>query len=196
MDSEIYVIRHGLTESNKRKVYAGWKEEGLCSEGMRRISDMSQRLKEFQIKKIYSSPIRRAVQTAEIIDSTLKVGVVIENHLKEMRMHSWEGLSENEVAAVYPEEWRVWNTKPSELKMENRETLRDLLLRALVGIKRISGLSTGSNVLAVTHIAIIRMLIIYYNELPMDDYKKIEIPNGAVFLIKNNTCVNKIIRAL
>ncbi len=194
MVEEIYLIRHGLTDSNKKKIYAGWNGESLSAEGIMAIRDVSKRLLKFHIEKIYSSPIRRAIQTAEIIGSTLKVGVVIEGYLKEMQMGPWEGLSENEVAEIYPNEWKIWNTKPSDLRIERREILRDLLLRSLIGINRISGLSNCSRILAVTHIAIIRMLMVYHNGLYLDDYRKIEAPNGAVFVINSNKPSKKMIR--
>lgn len=184
MAEKIYLIRHGLTESNKKKIYAGWCEEVLCKEGLNAISEIGRKLKQFRIDKIFSSPIRRAVQTAEIINSFLKVGIEIEENFKEMKMGPWEGLSENEVAEKYPEEWKIWNTKPSELKMKERETLRELLLRAMEGIKRISGLD-GSRIIAVTHVALIRVLMIYYNNLSLDNYRKIDVPNGSLYMLEN-----------
>ena len=184
MAEKIYLIRHGLTESNKKKIYAGWCEEGLCKEGLNAISEKGRKLKQFRIDKIFSSPIRRAIQTAEIINSFLKVGIEIEENFKEMKMGPWEGLSENEVAEKFPEEWKIWNTKPSELKMKERETLRELLLRAMEGIKRISGLDS-SRILAVTHVALIRVLMIYYNNLSLDNYRKIDVPNESLYLLEN-----------
>lgn len=185
MAEKIYLIRHGLTESNKKKIYAGWCKEGLCKEGLKAVLEFGGKLKQFRINKIFSSPIRRAVQTAEIIDSFLKVGIEIEEDFKEMKMGSWEGLSEYEVAERFPEEWKTWNTKPSELKINGRETLRELLLRALDGLKRISEPSDGSKILAVTHVALIRVLMIYYNGMNLDDYRKIDIPNGSLYLLEN-----------
>ena len=184
MAEKIYLIRHGLTVSNKKKIYAGRCEEGLCKEGLNAVSEFGGKLKQFRIDKIFSSPIRRAVQTAETIDGFLKVGIEIEENFKEMKMGPWEGLSEHEVAEKFPEEWKICNTKPSELKMKGRETLRELLLRAMEGIKRISGLD-GFRILAVTHVALIRMLMIYYNNLSLDDYRKIDIPNGSLYLLEN-----------
>lgn len=184
MAEKIYLIRHGLTVSNKKKIYAGRCEEGLCKEGLNAVSEFGGKLKQFRIDKIFSSPIRRAVQTAETIDGFLKVGIEIEENFKEMKMGPWEGLSEHEVAEKFPEEWKIWNAKPSELKMKGRETLRELLLRAMEGIKRISGLD-GFRILAVTHVALIRVLMIYYNGMNLDDYRKIDIPNGSLYLLEN-----------
>ncbi len=156
MAEKIYLIRHGLTESNKKRIYAGWCEEGLCKEGLNAVSEFGGKLKQFRIDKIFSSPIRRAVQTAEIIDSFLKVGIEIEEDFKEMKMGPWEGLSENEVAEKFPGDWKIWNTKPSELKRNGRETLKEVLLRALDGIKRICGLDVF-RILLFTDLSLFRI---------------------------------------
>lgn len=196
MVEEIYIIRHGLTESNKKGIYAGWNDECLCKEGIVSLYEVGSKLKEFKLEKIFSSPIRRAVQTAEIINSFFNKKIEIEKNLKEMKMGPWEGLSERKVAERFPNEWKIWNTKPSELKMDGRDTLEVLQNKALKGIKRISMDSYRSRILAVTHVAIIRVLMIYHNSGCLNDYRKIEIPNGAVYLLERKGDNNKIRRVL
>ncbi|GAG02102.1 unnamed protein product, partial [marine sediment metagenome] len=180
MAEEIYIIRHGLTESNKKKIYAGCDDECLCEEGIINLFEIGRKLKEFNIERIFSSSIRRAIQTAEVINSFLNKKIEIEKNLKEMKMGPWEGLSENEVAESFPSEWKIWNSKPSELKIDGRETLEELQIRALNGTSRISEDLDILRILVVTHVAIIRVLMIYYNNWCLDDYRKIEVPNEAV----------------
>jgi len=48
----------------------------------------------------------------------------------------------------------------------------------------------------VTHVALIRVLIIYYSNLSMDDYRKIDVPNRAVYLFDNKAQMQKIVRVL
>ncbi len=196
MAEEIYIIRHGLTESNKKKIYAGWNDECLCQEGVFNLFEIGRKLKEFKIERIFSSPIRRAIQTAEVINSFLNKRIEIEENLKEMKMGPWEGLSENEVAERFPNEWKIWNLRPSELKIDGREKLEELQIRALNGIRRISEDLDRSRVLAVTHVAIIRVLMIYYNNLYLDDYRKIDVPNGVCYLLDNRLQKKKVLRVL
>jgi len=91
-------MRHGRTVSNERKVYAGWSEEGLTGAGMREVKKKARLgIMDYglggEIEKIYASPIRRAVQTAEIVDEFLDVGVKVVEEFKEIKMGAWEGLS-------------------------------------------------------------------------------------------------------
>ena len=63
MTKEIYLIRHGLTESNKKKIYAGWSKESICLDGINDLLEISRKLKKLKMEKIISSPIHRALQT-------------------------------------------------------------------------------------------------------------------------------------
>jgi broad specificity phosphatase PhoE len=196
MVEEIYIVRHGLTESNKKKIYAGWNDECLCEEGIINLFEIGRKLKEFKIERIFSSPIRRTVQTAEVINSFLNKRIEIEKNLKEMKMGPWEGLSEDEVAERFPNEWKIWKSRPSELKIDGREKLEELQIRALDGIRRIAEDLDSSRILAVTHVAIIRVLMIYYNNWCLDDYRKIDVPNGACYLLDNRSQKKKVLRVL
>jgi len=183
MTEKIYIIRHGLTETNKKKIYSGWSGEPLCEDGISSLLKIGNQLGKLNIEKIYSSPIRRAIQTAQILNKFINRTIVTEEKLKEMKMGPWEGLSEKEIAERFPQEWKTWNTKPSKLRLNKRETLYDLQLRAINAIKKMANYSNCLKILAVTHVAIIRVLIIKYNNLSIDNYKTIDVPNCSVFLL-------------
>jgi len=196
MAKKIYLLRHGLTESNKKKIYAGWSDECLCKEGVSALLEIERKIKEFNIERIFSSPIRRAIQTAEVINSFLNKKIEIEKNLKEMKMGPWEGLSEDEVAKSFPSEWKIWNLRPSELKIDGRETLEEVQIRALNGIRRIAEDLDRSRILAITHVSIIRVLMIYYNNWYLDDYRKIDVPNATCYLLDNKSQKKKVLRVL
>ena len=131
-----YFVRHGEIDSNLKKVYAGWSEEGLTEVGIQQAGMAGQALKRKGTGALYCSSLRRAVQTAEIIGKAINRKLVLDDHFREMKLGLWEGLSEDEIANAYSEEWRLWNTRPAELVLEGRETLRELQERVLEGIRR------------------------------------------------------------
>ena len=110
----LYFVRHGEIESNIRKVYAGWNDEPLTKNGIRQAEKAGELLNDKGIDALYCSPLRRAVQTAEIIGEAIGEVPGPDAHFKEMGLGPWEGLSEDEVERCFPEEWRVWNTRPAE----------------------------------------------------------------------------------
>jgi len=176
-----YFLRHGEIESNLKKVYAGWNEEGLTPLGIRQATEAGYKLLNLGIEAIYCSPLRRTVETANIIGRIIGKKPICEDSFKELRLGIWEGMSEEEIAERFPEQWRIWNTKPAELILEGRETLHELLERVLNGIAKIGAKVRDKSVLIVTHVAIIRVLLLHSRGMSLNLYRTISVPNGQVF---------------
>jgi len=73
----IYLVRHGEIESNVQKIYAGISEESLNPNGERQVRFLSSHLEGKGISRIYTSPLTRPVETAEIFSQKLKVPVIV-----------------------------------------------------------------------------------------------------------------------
>jgi broad specificity phosphatase PhoE len=194
--SDIYIARHGTTEANKKKIYMGTSGEGLAPEGKLQAERLGNFLRPLGIHRIYSSPLRRAVETSEIINQDLNVPIQLEEDLTEMRLGPWMGMSEEEVAEKYPKEHRLWNSRPPELVLPGRETLAELQSRALKAIYKIKENSQKYPVLAITHVALIRCIIMYFQDLDIDLYKTIDVPNISVFRLRVNEGLANISRYL
>jgi len=178
-----YFVRHGEIESNVKKIYAGWSEEELTPRGSRQAREAAKKLASFEIDKIYTSPLKRTVQTAEIIGDFLNKRTIVEENFQELRLGIWEGLNEEEVGRKFPDEWETWNTRPAELILDGRETLYGLLDRVLSGIRKIRLNENSSTVLVITHVAIIRVLLLYTQKMDLNLYRTIPVPNGKIFKI-------------
>ncbi len=188
---KLFIVRHGQTESNRLKIYAGQSDEPLENEGINQAHVVGQALSGEKVSAVYSSPVRRALQTAQIIAvyfhervserKDLKVKAV--EGLREMALGPWEGLSEDEVARRYRNEWQIWLSRPAQLELRGRETLAQLQLRAVRALATIAD-DTKQDALVVTHVALIRCLLLYYNGIELDRYKTIDVPNGSIFQLK------------
>lgn len=189
-DRVIYLVRHGITVSNKKNVYMGRSDEGLDEEGIKQANELGMRLKGKGISKIYTSPMKRALQTAEILNSYLSTIVFIEKDLGEMELGGWEGMPEEEIKSKYPEGWAIWNERPKDLSLPGREALSSVQERAVRAVNKILWTDNGRKVVAVTHVAIIRCLVMYSKKLDLNLYKKINVPNASVFeLVVNSNSI-------
>jgi alpha-ribazole phosphatase len=74
---ELYIARHVITESNKKRIYMGWSEEGLALEGREQAEALGQSLQSLELQQIYSSPLRSALETSEIIGQLLRVHIIL-----------------------------------------------------------------------------------------------------------------------
>ena len=181
----LYLVRHGETLSNRKKIYAGWSDEGLTWRGRKQAEKVAKRLVYRSISYIYTSPLRRTFQTAEIIGRYLNNQPISEDSFIELRLGAWEGLSEKEIARDYKEKWQIWNTRPQDLVLDGRETLHELLERVLAGIRKLKINHPHSSVVVVTHVAVIRVLLLYQNNFDFHKYRSIAVPNGEIFVMKN-----------
>ncbi len=182
------MVRHGEIPSNIKKVYAGKSPEPLTEKGVCQAKEVSEKLKKHEVNTLYSSPIQRALQTARIIGDAIGMDVRVDDVFREIEMGPWEGLSEIDIAQKYSEEWTTWNNRPAELRLPGRETLDELLHRVLKGIKRISQGAERTNIVIVTHVAVIRVLLLWHAEKSLNLYKTIHIPNAKIFRIKIDSC--------
>lgn len=180
-----YLVRHGETASNLRQVYAGRSEEGLNPNGRRQAVEAAKKLTSLNISALYCSPLTRAMETAEIIGKALDREPILDESFGELRLGIWEGKSEEEIAREFPEEWHTWKTRPAEINLEGRETLGELLSRVLQGIAGIKNQFRGSDIVVVTHVAIIRVLLLHSQKRDLNLYPTIPIPNGDIFALEN-----------
>jgi broad specificity phosphatase PhoE len=174
-------LRHGEIESNLKKIYAGRSAEPLTPRGRRQAEVAARQLSSRDIDAIYCSPLQRTRETAEIIGSFLGITPRAAPGFIELKMGPWEGKSEEFVSREFPQAWQVWNTRPAELALPGRETLEELQGRVLSGIEKLKRASRGKNLLIVTHVAIIRVLLLHVQGLHLNFYRTLPIPNGKIF---------------
>jgi broad specificity phosphatase PhoE len=178
-----YFIRHGQIASNLKKVYSGRSDEALTETGRDQVRQASSQLAEIDIAAIYSSPLMRTLQTADIIVHELDWNLPInsDDSFNELKMGPWEGLPEADVAHGFPDEWAIWNNLPAELQMDGRETLEQLQSRVLSGMRVIQQAHPTRSVLIVTHVAIIRVVSLFANKQDLNSYKMVPVDNAKVF---------------
>lgn len=177
-----HFVRHGEIQSNLKKVYAGWSNEELTERGIEQAEAAGTALSKIKIEAVHCSPLKRTRQTADIICKKINCLPVPNDDFIEFRLGPWEGLSEMQIADSYPEEWLLWNTFPAELKIPGRETLKELQTRVLGGLSAIERDCEGKeSVLIVTHVAIIRVFLLYHGKKDLNAYKKIKVENGKIF---------------
>ncbi len=182
------MIRHGEIPSNVKKIYAGRSSETLTPRGICQAEAVAEELKSYNILSIYTSPMQRALQTAHIIGDEIGKKAVVNDAFREMELGPWEGLSENDIAHTYPEDWHIWHERPAELTLSGRETLHELLERVVEGVKNIYNHAEKQDVVIVTHVAVIRVLLLWNARKSLNLYKTIHIQNAEIFKIIIESC--------
>jgi broad specificity phosphatase PhoE len=175
----IVLIRHGEIDSNVAKVYSGRSDEPLNTTGRTQAESAAEQLVDQPVAILFTSPLRRAVETASIIGQRINLLPRLSAHFNELRMGPWEGLSEAQVESMYPDEFVLWNSRPADLCIEGRETLDELSRRAIGGLIEIRKQNGSEPVAIVSHVAVIRVLLLRAQGRPLNDYKKVAVPNAT-----------------
>lgn len=125
------MARHGETEWNVEEVFRGRIDIELNETGMKQAELLAEYLGGVKIDAIYSSPLRRALKTAEMIASYHKLEVEIAPGLIDFDYGKWQGLPHQEVKHRYKQLYAEWLKNPHQIKMPNGESLSDVRERAL-----------------------------------------------------------------
>ena len=176
-----YLARHGETESNCDRRYAGRNNEGLNARGRGQVLALARLLFDKGIEAIWTSPVPRAVESAEIVSQELRIPLQEDARLAEMLMGPWKGLTEAEVEHAYPREYHLWNTVPASVAIEGRETLKLLTSRVLAAVD--DAAQSIRPVLLMTHVAPMRVVALSTLDLDLNNYKRLAIPNAACIMV-------------
>ena len=177
----VYLARHGETESNRRRRYAGYDSEPLNAAGRGQMGGLAARLGRSGIGEIWTSEVARARESAELVAAILDVPVRTEPRLNEIRMGPWEGLTEVEVAQRFPNEHALWCTLPDRLELAGRETLGALANRVFGAIT--DAARAPRPVLVMSHVAPIRVAVLTALGVPLSNYKRLHVANSDAVML-------------
>lgn len=165
MKTIIYLTRHGQTLWNIEKRLQGRGNSPLTEEGIERAKELRDRIKNIHIDIIYSSPIERALNTANIIKGDKDIEVVTDDGLMEMCFGDYEGRITDEIMKENPS-WNIdlimkGDTKLSAPNGENLAEVRDRVSKAM---DRIIEENKGKTILIVAHGITLKALMYYFKD--------------------------------
>jgi broad specificity phosphatase PhoE len=159
MTTRLYLVRHGATPLTAEDKFSGAANVFLSDMGRMQAERLAQRLADDDINAIYTSPLDRTLETANIIAKPHKLIPIPRDGLREISHGHWEGLSRKEVEEKFPGEYETWESDPFTFAPVDGESGISVLARALPVIREIVADHKDQNVLVVSHKATIRLLI-------------------------------------
>lgn len=184
---QIILVRHGETEWNVKEVFRGRADIGLNGTGIKQAELLAEYLSNIKIGAIYSSPLQRALTTAEKIAGYQGLEVVVEPGLIDLDFGEWQGLPHKEVKSRYKGLYAQWVSHPELVKLPAGESLDDVRKRAMNVVDSITARHECSVVL-VSHRVVNKVLICAL--LGLDDSHFWNIEQGTcgltIFTCKND----------
>lgn len=152
------LLRHGQTPMSVQKRYAGSSDVPLTDVGVQQAAAAAKRLAPVGLGAIVSSPLLRAVQTAQQVAAVTGVAVVTDDGFRETDFGSWEGLTFAEVRERWPAETAAWLADP-EIAPPGGESFTDVSARVTAAVHRVLAARGGQTVLIVSHVTPIKTLV-------------------------------------
>ena len=172
---KLILVRHGQTEMNAQGLYFGKLNPPLNDLGINQAYEAKNKLLNIDYDKIYSSPLERAKQTAEICNY-LDKDIIFDSNLEEINFGIFEGLTFKEISEKYPDEVKSYNYITGE-------SPKEMFQRAISFLKTLDYTKTN---LIVAHWGIINCIISYFISENLDSYWKFKIKNGSIAIFEGN----------
>jgi phosphoserine phosphatase len=157
--TSIYLVRHGQTAWNKEEIFRGRSEVPLNETGLREASLAAEYFRGMEVQAIYSSPLARALQTAQKIAEEVGQKVVPLEGIIDMSFGTWEGQPLRDVQKSDGERYRQWTEAPHLLKIPGGESLDEVRGRAMAALEEVIRPHSGKTVVLVSHRVVNKVLI-------------------------------------
>lgn len=179
--TDLLLVRHGETDWNAARRWQGRDDPPLNDTGRQQAEQLATDIEGEHVDAVYSSDLRRALETAEIVAARLDLPICALAGLREIDVGSWSGLTHDELQVKFPEQlarhFESWGTG-----WEDGETPEELSERVLGAARKISQEHPVGRVLVVTHGGVIRALTAIAHGVPFADFTRggVAFPNCCV----------------
>ncbi len=183
----LLLIRHGENSMVGKRLAGRLPEVHLNENGRQQAEELARVLGQAPIKAIYSSPLERAVETAEPLAQALALPVQIAPGLLELEYGDWQGKTLKQLGRY--KLWKTVQNKPSEMRFPNGESFIEVQSRAVAELEHIASSHDEKDVVACfSHGDIIRLVTAYFLAVPLDEFQRLAADPASItviFLEKN-----------
>lgn len=185
-----YIIRHGRTDWNAKRLIQGHADSELNEEGKLQAKTWTERLKNVNFDAIYSSDLLRAHQTAQIIALERKIAVKTTSLLRERAFGKYEGKSldifTNEIKDLVDKFEKLSHEEKKKHKYPTMESDEETVSRFITFLREIAVAYSAKTVLVVSHSTIITSLLIHLGYISYKDNPHYFIPHNSYIKLRSD----------
>lgn len=160
MATTLILVRHGQTAWNKEERFRGRTDLPLNEAGLQQAEALARRIAiEYRLAAVFTSPLQRAMQTAEAIARPFHLRIQPHEGLLDLDYGDFAGLSPAEAEAQFPELYRTWLSAPHCVHFPHGESLSDVRTRSERLIHQLIELYPNKSVVLVSHLIVCRVLM-------------------------------------
>ena len=184
MTTLVHLVRHGLVENPRRLVYGrlpGWH---LSAEGRAQAEAAARRLRGREVAALYSSPLERARETADVLAAALGAALTVRDDLTEATLAApWEGQPWTHVQDAHRARWETYLHRPLEL-VDVPEPVAALADRMARAIRELAAAHPAAEVVAVSHGDPIKAGVLALTGGDLAALNRFYLPTGAIVSLR------------
>ena len=178
----VLLVRHGLTPTTGVKLPGRARGLHLSDEGRRQAEAAATRIAMIaRVVAVYSSPLERAKETAQIIAKARNMAVRIDRGLLELDIGKWTGMSLKDAGSK--PEWKAIQHHPSGFRFPDGESFTEMQTRITGAVARMVARHAGRIVVAVSHADPIKAAVAHALGTPLDLFQRIIIGTASISAI-------------
>ena len=175
---KIFAVRHGQTDWNAKSKVQGRSDIPLNQEGRSQASETAEKLLDINepIDLVVTSPLIRALETAEIIANRINAKLEVHQGFIERDFGVFEGMHFTQVDIYALRRWT------DNVPTPNGETIREAASRVSIALDDILEKHSGKNIVIVAHGHVLRSIVWYFNGVPPDgEEQNFSVANCSIF---------------
>jgi len=175
----IYFVRHVQAMGNINRVFQGAIDTDISPQGQIQCEDLKRYFKDIALDCVYTSPLKRAVVTAEAVANGAPITKV--EGIREINAGVWESRSIDSLEVDFPKEFDAWQNHPWDFVVEGSESMKQVFERTGNALKEIVEQSAGKVIAVVSHGCALRSLIANAQGFVITDLGKVGwVRNGGI----------------
>ncbi len=178
--TRICIVRHGETDWNLERRLQGQLETDLNAAGRVQAEATARGLAQHVFAALYSSDLRRTLQTAALLAQQQGLDVLPETGLRERHYGIFQGRTAAELACDYPDAHARFLARDPGYDFEHGESLQCFAARVSATIERITALHTGQTLLLVTHGGVLDIVYRRATGRGLSSPRDFSVPNAAL----------------
>jgi 2,3-bisphosphoglycerate-dependent phosphoglycerate mutase len=180
----LFLVRHGQSTWNYERRIQGQLDPPLSEEGRRQASHLGRRLAGRTFAGLYTSDLKRAAETAQLVGRAVHIDPTTMAELREIFLGQWEGLRTEELASRFPEAWASWTVEPNWDLVPGGEGSAAFEARVGRALDQLFDRHPQGDVLAVTHGGVIQIALHHVVGRPGRGIFPFRIQNASVSVLE------------
>lgn len=176
------LIRHALTDAVGKRFTGRAKGVSLNEEGQGQAGHLANRLAHLPVRAIYSSPLERALETAEPVAKTHHLQIIASDHFLEIDFGEWTNRSFEELQSN--SQFQRFNSFRSGTRIPGGEAMLEAQSRMITGLQKLCIQHPHELVAVISHADLIKSAVTYYAGIHLDLFHRIEISPASVSIVE------------